>query len=43
MALLAFHDVHAMYGQARILNGVTFNVDAGERVALMAGFRRLVH
>jgi branched-chain amino acid transport system ATP-binding protein len=35
MSLLAFHDVHAMYGQARILNGVTFRVDAGERVALV--------
>jgi ABC-type branched-subunit amino acid transport system ATPase component len=35
MSLLAFHDVHAMYGQARILNGMTFKVDAGERVALV--------
>jgi len=35
MALLAFQDVHALYGRARILNGVTFAVDAGERVALM--------
>jgi branched-chain amino acid transport system ATP-binding protein len=35
MALLAFHDVHALYGHARILNGVTFSVDAGERVALV--------
>jgi len=35
MALLAFRDIHAMYGQARILNGVTFKVDAGERVALV--------
>jgi branched-chain amino acid transport system ATP-binding protein len=35
MSLLAFHDVHAMYGQARILNGVSFKVDAGERVALV--------
>jgi len=35
MSLLAFHDIHAMYGQARILNGVTFKVDAGERVALV--------
>jgi ABC-type branched-subunit amino acid transport system ATPase component len=34
-ALLAFHDVHALYGQARILNGVTFEVGAGERVALV--------
>ena len=34
MSLLAFHDVHALYGQARILNGVSFEVDAGERVAL---------
>jgi branched-chain amino acid transport system ATP-binding protein len=33
--LLGFHDVHALYGQARILNGVTFEVGAGERVALM--------
>jgi branched-chain amino acid transport system ATP-binding protein len=35
MALLAFCDVHALYGQARILNGVTFDVAAGERVALV--------
>ena len=35
MSLLAFHDVHAMYGQACILNGTTFKVDAGERVALV--------
>lgn len=35
MALLAFHDVHALYGRARILNGVSFAVDAGERVALV--------
>ena len=35
MSLLAFRDVHAMYGQARILNGVTFEVGAGERVALV--------
>ena len=35
MSLLAFHDVHALYGHARILNGVTFAVDAGERVALV--------
>jgi branched-chain amino acid transport system ATP-binding protein len=35
MALLAFRDVHALYGQARILNGVTFDVAAGERVALV--------
>jgi branched-chain amino acid transport system ATP-binding protein len=35
MSLLAFRDVHAMYGQARILNGMTFKVDAGERVALV--------
>ena len=35
MSLLAFHDVHAMYGQARILNGLSFKVDAGERVALV--------
>jgi branched-chain amino acid transport system ATP-binding protein len=35
MALLAFNDVHALYGRARILNGVTFAVDAGERVALV--------
>ena len=35
MSLLAFHDVHALYGHARILNGVTFTVDAGERVALV--------
>ena len=35
MSLLSFHDIHAMYGQARILNGVTFKVDAGERVALV--------
>ena len=35
MSLLAFRDVHAMYGQARILNGTTFEVDAGERVALV--------
>jgi len=35
MALLAVRDVHALYGQARILNGVTFDVAAGERVALV--------
>jgi ABC-type branched-subunit amino acid transport system ATPase component len=35
MALLAFDDVHALYGRARILNGVTFAVDRGERVALV--------
>jgi ABC-type branched-subunit amino acid transport system ATPase component len=35
MALLAFNDVHALYGHARILNGVTFAVDRGERVALV--------
>jgi ABC-type branched-subunit amino acid transport system ATPase component len=35
MSLLAFDDVHALYGHARILNGVTFAVNAGERVALM--------
>lgn len=35
MTLLAFHDVHALYGHARILNGVSFAVGAGERVALM--------
>jgi branched-chain amino acid transport system ATP-binding protein len=35
MSLLAFHDVHALYGQARILNGVSFAVGAGERVALV--------
>jgi branched-chain amino acid transport system ATP-binding protein len=35
MPLLAFRDVHAIYGKARILNGTTFKVDAGERVALV--------
>jgi ABC-type branched-subunit amino acid transport system ATPase component len=35
MPLLAFHDVHALYGRARILNGVSFAVAAGERVALV--------
>lgn len=35
MSLLAFNDVHALYGRARILNGVTFDVNAGERVALV--------
>jgi branched-chain amino acid transport system ATP-binding protein len=35
MPLLAFHDVHALYGRARILNGVSFAVGAGERVALV--------
>ena len=35
MTLLAFNDVHALYGQARILNGVTFEIAAGERVALV--------
>lgn len=35
MALLAFDDVHALYGHARILNGVTFVVERGERVALV--------
>jgi branched-chain amino acid transport system ATP-binding protein len=35
MSLLAFREVHALYGHARILNGVTFEVSAGERVALM--------
>jgi ABC-type branched-subunit amino acid transport system ATPase component len=29
MALLAFLDVHALYGRARILNGVSFAVGAG--------------
>jgi ABC-type branched-subunit amino acid transport system ATPase component len=33
--LLAFHDVHALYGHARILNGVSFDVGPGERVALV--------
>jgi ABC-type branched-subunit amino acid transport system ATPase component len=33
--LLAFDGVHALYGQARILNGVTFEIGAGERVALV--------
>jgi branched-chain amino acid transport system ATP-binding protein len=33
--LLAFHDVHALYGRARILNGVSFDVGPGERVALV--------
>jgi branched-chain amino acid transport system ATP-binding protein len=35
MSLLAFHDVHALYGNARILNGVTFAIAASERVALV--------
>jgi branched-chain amino acid transport system ATP-binding protein len=35
MSLLAFHEVHALYGYARILNGITFAVSSGERVALM--------
>lgn len=35
MAILAFDDVHAFYGKAKILNGVSFHVDAGERVALV--------
>ena len=35
MALLAFENVHALYGRARILNGVSFAVDRGERVALV--------
>ncbi|MGO4677326.1 ABC transporter ATP-binding protein [Bosea sp. 2YAB26] len=35
MSLLSFHDVHALYGQARILNGVSFDIGAGERVALV--------
>jgi ABC-type branched-subunit amino acid transport system ATPase component len=35
MALLAFDDVHALYGHARILNGVTFAVERGGRVALV--------
>jgi ABC-type branched-subunit amino acid transport system ATPase component len=35
MSLLSFHDVHALYGQARILNGVSFHIEAGERVALI--------
>ncbi|AMJ61485.1 ABC transporter ATP-binding protein [Bosea sp. PAMC 26642] len=35
MSLLSFHDVHALYGQARILNGVSFDIAAGERVALV--------
>lgn len=35
MSLLAFHDVHALYGNARILNGVTFSIAASERVALV--------
>ncbi len=35
MALLAFDNVHAFYGRAHILNGVSFSVEAGERVALV--------
>lgn len=35
MTLLSFRDVHALYGQARILNGVNFDIGAGERVALV--------
>jgi ABC-type branched-subunit amino acid transport system ATPase component len=35
MSLLSFHNVHALYGQARILNGVSFDIGAGERVALV--------
>ncbi len=35
MSLLSFHDVHALYGQARILNGLSFDIGAGERVALV--------
>jgi branched-chain amino acid transport system ATP-binding protein len=35
MSLLSFHDVHALYGRARILNGVSFDIAAGERVALV--------
>jgi ABC-type branched-subunit amino acid transport system ATPase component len=34
-ALLSFSDVHALYGRARVLNGVTFEIGAGERVALV--------
>jgi len=34
-SLLAFDDVHALYGQAKILNGVSFSVAAGERMALV--------
>ncbi|SLN70447.1 ABC transporter ATP-binding protein [Oceanibacterium hippocampi] len=35
MSLLAFDHVDACYGAARILNDVSFNVDAGERVAVL--------
>lgn len=35
MSILAFHDIHALYGSAKILNGVTFDVGRGERVALV--------
>ena len=35
MSILAFRDVDAFYGQAQILSGVSFAVDAGERVALV--------
>lgn len=35
MPLLAFDHVDATYGQARILHGVTFHVDPGERVAVL--------
>lgn len=35
MTLLSFHDVHALYGKARILNGVSFAIGPGERVALV--------
>jgi ABC-type branched-subunit amino acid transport system ATPase component len=33
--LLAFDDVYALYGQARILNGVSFEIGAGERLGLV--------
>ena len=35
MALFAFDNVHAFYGRAHILNGVSFSVEPGERVALV--------
>ncbi len=35
MALLEITDLHAQYGQARVLDGVTFAVEAGSVLALM--------
>ena len=35
MTLLALDDVHSAYGSARVLHGITLEVEAGERLALI--------